>query len=162
MNLLQARAREINGKVGITPPVAWEVVQQFFTEVCGVSKPNTENKDFILTRRDRLNRSGRMVDRYWSRHSRFLSVQNWSESLTPTNSRYTESGRHPLTHTYSLQVWCRVCGAYVMGRRPGWVSGNESRAKSLDLLTRFKTDEPYVLIRKYPCFATRYSLESHV
>lgn len=41
---------QINGKVGIEPPVAWEVVQQFLMEVCGVSKANTEHKDFILTR----------------------------------------------------------------------------------------------------------------
>jgi hypothetical protein len=40
---------KISGKVGITPPVAWEVVQKFFTEVCGVSKPNTEHQDLILT-----------------------------------------------------------------------------------------------------------------
>jgi hypothetical protein len=40
----------IEGKVGSKVPVDWGIVQTFLIEVCGVSKENTDNKDFILSR----------------------------------------------------------------------------------------------------------------
>jgi len=40
----------IEGKVGIKVPVDWEVVQTFLIQVCGISKKNTEHKDFICSR----------------------------------------------------------------------------------------------------------------
>ncbi len=93
----------------------------------------------------------------WSRYNRLL----------PCRSRHSSTGRNASSTTTNqdtlvccrckiVQKWYRVCGAYVMGGRPDWVSGDESREKSLDHLTRFKTDEPYLLFRKYPCFATSY------
>jgi hypothetical protein len=69
-----------------------------------------------------------------------------------TLSKKTQTDTHTLCH----QVWYRVCGVYLLGGRSEWIPSrsDDSRSKSLDHLSRFKTEEPRSLLSLFSTYAT--------
>jgi hypothetical protein len=121
-------------------------------QLCGISKTNTEHKDFIcssLTWERHQKDSSRT--RLFGKTMSFVFGAKTGHNPPYLQVHHTLSTRPRLIHTLYLQTCCQVCGTYLMGGRSDWVPSrsDDSESKSLDHLSRFKTEEARILLRLF-------------